>query len=170
MRAAFAAMLCLGCMVSSTSAQQSQVVVVGPWAIATTYKADRFDGCTMSRSTNELGATFAHTKDGLTLLLESPSWKLERGKVYTVRLTAGPQAIEAKALAESKAVTIALPDRPFSERLRTANVLEVRGEGATLRVPLDQSALALERLERCLERNLREAPETNPFVAPSRRP
>jgi hypothetical protein len=30
--------------------------------------------------------------------------------------------------------------------------------------------LALERLDMCFEKNVREGPETNPFVAPSRKP
>ena len=46
----------------------------------------------------------------------------------------------------------------------------MRGEGATLRVPLDKSAIAFDRLELCFERNSRESPETNPFVAPTRKP
>ena len=69
------------------------------------------------------------------LFLESNKWKLENGKAYTVRLVAGSRSVEAKALAESKAVTIALTDRTLNDRLRTADVLEVRGEGASLRVP-----------------------------------
>ena len=106
----------------------------------------------------------------MLLLLDSPKWKLERGKAYTVRLTAGGHSVEAKALAETKGVTVAVADRSFNARLRIANALEVRGDGATLHVPLDKSALALERLEMCFERNVREGAETNPFVAPSRRP
>jgi hypothetical protein len=62
-------------------------------------------------------------------------------------LVAGSRSVQAKALAEAKSVTIALPDRPLNERVRVANILEVRGEGTTLRVPLDRSAAALERLE-----------------------
>ncbi len=96
--------------------------------------------------------------------------ELDRGKAYSVRLVAGSESVGAKALAETKSVTIALADRPFNWRLRTANVLEVRGEGATIRVPLDESAAALERLETCFDKNQRESAETNPFVAPSRRP
>jgi len=104
------------------------------------------------------------------LFLESNKWKLENGKAYTVRLVAGSRSVEAKALAESKAVTIALTDRALNERLRTADVLEVRGEGASLRVPLDGSTTALGRLEACFERNSQEGVETNPFVAPSHKP
>ena len=151
-------------------AQRDQVVVIGPWDIKTTYRAEKFDSCTMTRSAGELGITFARAQDGLLLLLESPKWKLERGKAYSVRLVAGPESAEAKAMAESKAVTITLADNPFNRKLRAANVLEVRGEGATLRVPLDGSRAALERLDVCYEKNSRESAETNPFVAPSRKP
>ena len=49
--------------------------------------------------------------------------------------------MEVKALAETKGVTIALAESSFNAKLRTANALEVQGEGAALRVPLDKSAL-----------------------------
>jgi hypothetical protein len=103
------------------------------------------------------------------LLLDSQKWKLERGKVYSVRLAAGSQSVEAKALAETKGVTVTLADRPY-ERLRISNLLEVRGEGATIRVPLDKSGAALARLDLCFEKNGLAGPETNPFVAPNRKP
>jgi hypothetical protein len=149
---------------------EEQTVTVGQWAIATSYKGDGFDGCSMSRSTGELGITFFRAQDGLMLFLDSQKWKLERGKAYSVRLVAGGRAVEAKALAESKAVTIALVDGVLNERLRTADVLEVRGEGATLRVPLDGSTAALGRLETCFDKNSRAGVDTNPFVSPSHRP
>jgi hypothetical protein len=165
--------LVISLVISSARAQQpqdSQTVDVGPWNIATTYKADKFDNCIMTRSVAGLGISFVRTQDGLVLLLDSPQWRLERGKAYSVRLTAGSQSVDASALAETKGVTIALADHPFNAKLRTASALEVRGEGATLRVPLDKSTAALDRLELCFEKNGRESPETNPFVAPSRRP
>ena len=149
---------------------EEQTVTVGPWTIATSYKGDKFDGCSMSRSTDELDITFLRAQDGLLLLLDSQKWKLERGKAYTVRLVAGSRSVEAKALAENKAVTIALVDRSLDERLRTADALEVRGEGATLRVPLDGSTAALGRLEACFDKNSRAGVDTNPFVSPSHRP
>ncbi len=147
-----------------------QTVTVGPWTIATYYKGDTFDGCSMNRSVADLDMTFLRTQDGLRLVLDSQKWKLERSKAYPVRLVAGSRSVEAGALAESKAVTIALADRALNERLRTTNVLEVRGEGATLRVPLDGSAAALGRLQACFDKNSQERVETNPFVAPSHRP
>ena len=135
----------------------TEAVRVGPWAIATTYKGDKFDNCTMSRSAESVGSIFVRNRDGLLLLLDSPTWKLDRGKAYSVRLVAGSQSVQASALAETKDVTIALADRPFNGRLRTASVLEVRGEGATIRVPLDGSAAAFERLEACFNKNERTA-------------
>ncbi|MGB7742166.1 MAG: extensin family protein [Terracidiphilus sp.] len=155
---------------SALSYAEEQTVTVGPWTIATSYKGDKFDGCSMSCSTPELDITFLRAQDGLLLLLDSRKWKLERGKAYTVRLVAGSRSVEAKALAENKAVTIALVDRSLNERLRTADVLEVKGEGATLRVPLDGSTVALGRLEACFDKNSRAEVEANPFVSPSRKP
>ena len=164
---------CLFLLMSPALGEQSQerqTVIIGPWSIVTTYKADKFESCTMSRSASGLGISFIRNQDGLLLNLDSTKWKLERGKAYTVRLAAGSQSVDAKALAETKGVTIAFADRSFNENLRKAHVLEVRGEGDTIRVPLDGSTLALDRLEACFEKNGREGRETNPFVAPSRRP
>src|SRR4051795_4518460 len=161
-----ASLVCLSILSSSALAQQqqeSQAVTVGPWSIATTYKGDKFDYCTMTRSASGLGVTFVRNQDGLLLLLDSSKWKLERGKAYTVRLAVGSHSVDAKALAETKGVTIAFADRSFNERLRTASMLDVRAEGATLHVPLDKSSLALDRLEACFEKNGREGIEANPF-------
>jgi|SRR5262245_30789649 hypothetical protein len=149
---------------------EDQTVAVGAWTVATSFKADKFDGCTMSRSVTDLDVMFLRTHDGLLLLLDSAKWKLDRGKAYDVTLVAGTRAVQVKALAENKSVTIALADRSLNERMRVADVLEVRGEGATLRVPLDGSMAALGRLETCFEKNSRSGVDSNPFVAPSRRP
>ena len=149
---------------------EDQAIAVGPWTIATSSRGDKFDSCTMSRSTNDLDVSFIRNQDGLILLLESSKWRLERGKAYPVKLVAGSWSIEAKVSAETKDVTIALTDRSLNERIRTANILEVMGEGATLRVPLDGSTAALSRLESCFVKNSRQSSEINPFVAPNRQP
>jgi hypothetical protein len=166
------AIACMMPLISSAIAEnsQEQVIAVGPWHIATTYHSEKFDNCTMARSAGGLGVTFVRTSDGLLLLLDSDKWKLDRGKVYSVRLVAGSQSVEAKALAESKSVTIALPERSFNENLRTSSILQVRGDGATLRIPLEKSMAALERLELCFEKNSRQGSDTNPFVAVRRTP
>jgi hypothetical protein len=148
---------------STTAYAEEQTVTVGPWTIATSYKGDKFDNCSMSRTAAELEIMFVRAQDGLLLVLESKKWKLDRGTAYPVHLVAGLRSIETKALAELRAVTIALADRALNERLRTADVLEVRGAGANLRVPLDGSTAALGRLEACFEKNSRTGVETNPF-------
>src|ERR1700729_4521198 len=96
---------------------QDQTVTVGPWTIATSSKAEKFDSCTMSRSTNDLDVSFIRGHNGLLLLLDSSKWKLERGKAYTVILVAGSRSLDAKALAESKGVSIPLADRLLNERI-----------------------------------------------------
>jgi hypothetical protein len=155
-------------VLAQSHARDEQEVAVGPWKIATIYKADKLESCTMSRSAGELGISFVRTQDGLLALLDSRKWKLDRGRAYPVRLIAGSRSVDAKALAEKKSVTIALADPRLNSKLRSTNVFEVRGEGATLRVPLDGSSTAFDRLETCY--NKREASETNPFVASSRKP
>jgi hypothetical protein len=156
--------------IPSITRAQDSTVVVGPWTIAVSSKADKFDSCTMSRSINDLGATFVRAQDGLVLVLDSPKWRLDRGKGYDVILTAGARSVQAKASAESKSVTISLSDRALNESIRSANVLKVKGEGTTLAVPLDGTTPALGRLESCFERNSRASVETNPFVPLSRKP
>jgi hypothetical protein len=170
MRTSFAFSFALLLTTSAVAQAEDQAIAVGPWTIATSSRGDKFDSCIMSRSTNDLDINFVRDQDGLLLALESSRWRLERGKAYTVTLVAGSRSVEAKASAETKGVTIAIIDRPLNERMRTANVLEVIGEGATLRVPLDGSMAALARLEACFEKNSRQSSDTNPFVAPNRKP
>ena len=157
---------------------ENQIIAVGPWTITPIYKANKLGSCSMSRSDGKLGITFVRAQDGLSVILESQKWKLDRGKVYPVRLTAGSRSMDAKALADMKRVSIALADSKLNSGLRLASNLRVHAEGATLRVPLDSSEIAFERLEECfnkreaIDTNLlakRNASERNPFVAPSRK-
>jgi hypothetical protein len=141
---------------------ENKTVTAGPWAIMPVYKASKLQSCTMSRSDGDPGATFVRAQDGLSVVLESQKWKLQRGKAYPVRLAAGSRSVDATARAEAKSVTIPLADSRLNSRLRSANNLQVRAEGATLRVPLESSSTAFERLEECF--NSGEAPEKNPSV------
>jgi hypothetical protein len=139
---------------------ESQTVTADPWAIGPNYKVSKLQSCTMSRSDGELGITFVRARDGLSLILESKKWKLDRGKSYPVRLTVGSRSVNAKGLAETKSVSITLADNSLNSRLRSGTNLQVQAQRATLRVPLDSSSRAFERLEECF--NSREAPKTNP--------
>jgi hypothetical protein len=142
---------------------------IGPWEIEATFKDNKFDHCAISRKVDEIVASFLRTSDGLSLTLQSPNWKLERGKNYPVRMKAGAASWNTDVAAETNSVSVPISDKKFKEGLRAASVVVVEGAGATIRIPLDQSRAALDRLEQCLIKNSR-AVETNPFVAPTRQP
>ena len=106
---------------------------------------------------------------GLALTMTSPRWRLEQGRSYPIELAAGSVTWDTKVIATINTVRVALTEPRFTDGLRIADLLEIRGAGSVIRMPLDKSAAAMERLERCYENN-RRSTETNPFIAPSRRP
>jgi hypothetical protein len=64
------ALACLLVSVTTANAQQptdSQTIAVAPWTIATTYKADKFENCTMTRTADGLGVAFVRDQEGLLL-------------------------------------------------------------------------------------------------------
>jgi hypothetical protein len=152
------------------AAEDSKSETIGPWEIEATYKGDKFDRCSINRKLDDdIVATFVRTNDGLSLALESPNWKLERGRDYPVKMTLGPLSFDAELAAEPNSVSMDVKDKKFEAALRGANALNVVGAGATIRVPLDQSRVAFDRLLECVAKNDRGV-ESNPFVAPARRP
>ena len=84
-------------------------------------------------------------------------------------MKAGAASWNTEVAAESTSVSVAISDTKFKDAIRAANTLAVEGAGATIRIPLDQSLAALERLDQCLVKNSKTT-ETNPFVAPKRQP
>jgi hypothetical protein len=150
-------------------AEESKTDEIGPWEIEATFKSDKFDHCAISRIVDDIAARFVRTNEGLSLVLESQNWKLERGKHYSVRMKAGSTSWDTEVAAESNSVSVPISDKRFNEALRFANTLSVEGAGATVPIPLDKSRLALARLDACFDKNSR-AVETNPFVAPKRQP
>jgi hypothetical protein len=167
--AAFAA-ASLALPVLAFAAEESKSDTIGPWEIEATFKADKFDRCSINRKLDDdIVATFVRNGEGLALELESPNWKLERGKQYPVKMNLGPLSFDTEVAAEPNSVSMEVKDKKFAAGLRTASALNVVAAGATIRVPLDKSTVAFDRLEQCVEKNNR-AVETNPFVAPARRP
>ena len=81
----------------------------------------------------------------------------------------GPLTIDTEVAARPNSVSTEIKDEKFAAELRSASALDVAGAGATIRVPLDKSEVALDRLEKCVEKNNRTV-QTNPFVAPARQP
>jgi len=155
---------------TSRAAEESKTDTIGPWEIEATFKGDRFDRCSINRKLDDdIQASFVRAGDDLSLELESPNWKLERGKNYPVKMTLGPLSVDTEVAAEANSVSTELKDKKFTAALRSASALNVVGAGATIRVPLDKSTVAFDRLEQCVEKN-NKAVETNPFVAPARQP
>ena len=155
-------------MSASALAESEKAITIGPWQIEASFtQSDKFDRCVMSR-TNEDGVEtrISRDKDGLALAMSSPRWKLGKGKTYQVEFAAGSVVWKSDVTATAQAMRVGLTDQKFNEALRTADLLEVRGAGSTIKVSLDKSAAALSRLDSCYETNIK-AVETNPFVAPS---
>ena len=152
------------------AAAESTSEKIGPWEIETTFKGDKFDRCSVHRKLDDdIVASFVRTGDDLALELESPNWKLDRGKTYPVKMNVGPLSFDTEVAAEPNSVSMGVKDKKFEAGLRTASALNIVAAGATIKVPLDKSSDAFERLEQCVEKN-DKAVATNPFVAPARRP
>lgn len=172
---------CVGCIVAMAAsislpaatghaAPESKSENIGPWEIEAIFKGDEFDRCSIHRSLqDDIVARFIRTGNGLSLELESPNWKLERGKNYPVKMTAGPLSFDTEVAAEANSVSMDIEGKKFESGLRSASALNVVAAGATIRVPLDKSMVAFERLRQCVEKN-DKAVQTNPFVKPTRQP
>ena len=161
---------CLSMPAAALGAEESKSETIGPWEIEATFKGDSFDRCSVNRKLDDdIVATFVRSSGGLSLELESPNWKLERGQDYPVKMKLGPLSIDAELAAQPNSVAMDIEDKKFETGLRSAKVLNVVAAGATIQVPLDSSADAFDRLAECVEKNDKSV-RTNPFVAPARRP
>lgn len=149
---------------------ETNAEAIGPWQIEAVYTNEKFDRCAITRTLDDdIAVTFVRTGEELSLKLSSPNWKLENGKNYPVTMKLGPQSWDREVAAEASSVSMDVGDAKFVSGLRAANALDVVAAGATIHVPLDGSSAAFERLEQCVAKN-EGAVETNPFVAPARRP
>src|SRR5262245_25617252 len=137
---------------SAHAAEDRRSQDLGPWEIETIHKIEKIDRCTINRPLQDgIVARFVRTSDGLTLELESPNWKLERGKNYPVKMSVGALSFNAEVAAESHSVSTAINDKKFESALRNASTLNIVAAGATIRVPLDKSAAAFDALAQCGE-------------------
>ena len=164
--AAFWMIVMCGAAESQNSAGDAKISI-GPWQIGADFTEERkLDQCVMSRTTKDgIEARFTREEAGLSLVMTSQRWELDKGKTYPVEFVAGSAAWKADVAAASDAVSVALTDQLFNDALKKANSLEVRAAGKTITVSLNRSADAFARLERCYQTN-NKAGETNPFVAP----
>jgi hypothetical protein len=140
---------------------------LGPWQIETIYKGDKLDHCSINRPLqDDIVARFVRTSDDMTLELESPKWKLERGKNYPVKLSVGTLSLDAEVAAEPRSVSLDFDNKKLENALRNASTLNIVAAGATIRVPLDKSAVAFDALAKCVEEKT-ETVATNIFCAPA---
>jgi hypothetical protein len=151
----------------SQTTMRNRAIGIGPWQIEASFTKNRkFESCVMRRTIEEgIETQFTRGSGGLSLMMSSPRWQLQKGRKYPVEFFAGSLGWKAKVSASSDEIRIALTDEHFNEALKSADVLEVRAAGSTIKVPLDKSAAAMARLESCFEKNSK-ATETNPFIAP----
>jgi hypothetical protein len=155
---------------SGHAAEESKSDTIGPWEIEAVYRGDKFDRCAISRPLeDDIVVRFVRTSDGLSLELSSPNWELDRGKNYPVKMAMGPLSFDTEVAAEPNAVSMDIEDEKFESGLRAVSALNVVAAGATIRVPLDKSMVAFDRLKQCVQKNNTSA-KTNPFEAPSRAP
>ena len=168
--AAIVMTLSLTAMPALAQAPRDEGVAIGPWKVEAVSKGQKFERCTMTRTTDDgVDVQFSRDAVGLDLSMSSPKWKLGRGKSYPVELAAGSSVLQADVAASSNVVSLPVKDERFLKSLKLADGLEVKGEGATIKVALDKSAAGLDRLEACYAKN-GSATETNPFVAPKIKP
>jgi hypothetical protein len=137
-------MIALSTSALAQKAEESKSDNIGPWKIEATFKADKLDHCAISRKTDDVVARFIRTSDGLSVVLESANWKLERGKQYSVRMKAASSSWDTELAAEANSVSGPITDKKFREGLLAANTLSVEGAGATIRIPLEEPCRARE--------------------------
>ena len=157
--------------IAAAAPSETDSVMVGPWKVEALSRNSKFLDCAMSRTTSE-GVEVKVSRDGEGLLLRmtSPKWRLGRGKSYPVDLVAGNLDERADVSANGDAVSVRLTDDEFVGKLAQENELDVKGAGSTIKVALDGSAAALDRLNSCYDKNSKNTTEANPFVAPKQKP
>ena len=79
-QSALACLLIVFGLTSAWATESSKKDIIGPWEIEATFKNDKFDHCAITRNVDEIAVTFIRTDDGLSLVLQSPNWKLDRGR------------------------------------------------------------------------------------------
>jgi hypothetical protein len=153
---------------SGHAAEDGRSQDLGPWEIETIYKGDKLDHCSINRSLqDDIVARFVRTTDDMTLELESPKWKLERGKNYPVKIAVGSLNLDAEVAAEPQSVSLDFDNKKLESALRNASTLNIVAAGATIRVPLDKSSVAFDALAKCVEEKAETVAAANIFCAPA---
>ena len=100
----------------SQKSTEDSTISIGPWQIDASFTEERkLDRCAMSRTTKDgIEARFTREADGLSLVMTSRRWELEKGKTYAVEFSSGSTAWKADVTATSDAVRVALTDQLFN--------------------------------------------------------
>ncbi|MEE7492226.1 hypothetical protein [Methylobacterium oryzae] len=107
---------------------QDGTVAIGPWKVEAVSKGNKFERCTMTRTTDDgVDVRFTRDGDGLDLTMSSPKWKLGRDRSYPVELAAGSSVLQAEVAATGNAVSLPVKDERFLKSLRLADGLDVKG-------------------------------------------
>jgi hypothetical protein len=153
---------------SGHAAEDRRSQDLGPWEIETIHKGDKLDHCSINRSLqDDIVARFVRTSDDMALELESPKWKLERGKNYPVKVSVGSLSLDAEVKAEPQSVSLDFDNSKLESAVRNASTLNIIAAGATIRVPLDKSAVAFDALAKCVEEKTETVAAANIFCAPA---
>jgi hypothetical protein len=83
-----------------------------------------------------------------------------------VKIAVGSLSLDAEVAAEPQSVSLDFDNKKLESALRNASTLNIVAAGATIRVPLDKSAVALDALAKCVEEQA-ETVAANIFCAPA---
>ena len=113
-------MMVMCAVAQSQSSTGDAKISIGPWQIGANFTEERkLDQCVMSRTTRDgIEARFTREEAGLSLVMTSPRWELDKGKTYPVEFVAGSAAWKADVAAASDAVSVSLTDQLFNDALK----------------------------------------------------
>ena len=85
-------------MAHAAGSAETSTIAVGPWQVEASFTDERkFDRCVMTRAANDgIEATFTRDDAGLSLMLTSPRWQLEKGVNYPVGTRGGEGVLESR--------------------------------------------------------------------------
>ncbi len=135
MRLAIAALALSAVSIAARAEAPADAVAIGPWKVDAVSKGQKFDRCTMTRTTDD-GVEVRFTRDaaGLDLTMSSAKWKLGRGKSYPSSWWPDPPRCRRTSLPPATRCRCRARDERFLKSLKLADGLDVKGEGATIKV------------------------------------
>ena len=80
------------------TAKNTRAIAIGPWEIEASFTKNRkFDRCVMRRTIEEgIETQFTRGAGGLSLMMSSPRWRLEKGEKVSGRVLCGFLGLEGE--------------------------------------------------------------------------